>query len=127
MFGFQTPEEMMFFVSRHMMAAQANKEREPLTLAKGDHWVRVVDFFPEIVVVFGEVAEQVLPGVVSGPTYSELDPEGRESTTQSSHILASINAEEFEAARRAEWQLLPLMLEGHEFASQIMKLAGIET
>lgn len=125
-FGFKTPDEMMAWAYRQMMAAQAEDGRESITLEVGDHWLRVIDFFPEVVVVFGEVADQDLPGMVSGPTYSELDPEGREAVTQVSQVLMGISEEEFEAARRAEWQLLPLMLEGHEFASRVMGLSGLE-
>lgn len=126
MFGFQSPEELMVWLSRQMMSAQADEGREPVVLEVGDHWVRVVDFFPEVVVVFGKVTEVVIPGLVSGPANSELDLEDREATTQSKHILMKITEEEYEAARRAGWQLLPLMLEGHEFASKVMELSGLE-
>ena len=125
-FGFQSPEEMLLFVQRRVLEEQATENREPVTITVGDHWVRVVDFFPEIVVVFGKVTDQDLPGLCAGPTYSELDPEGREATTPASNILMTITEEEFEAAREAEWQLLPLMLAGHEFAGRLMQVAGLE-
>jgi hypothetical protein len=153
MFGFQTPEEMLLFIHRRMMEAQAEDQREPVAVDFGDHYVRVVDFFPEVIVVFGSVetieqvrgrlADQGLmrdevefevqvtlqqhgKGFRFGRAFSELCPEGEFASTHVNQILMTITEDEFEAARRSDWQLLPLMLEGHEFASRVMQAAGLE-
>lgn len=126
MFGFKTPEELMVWLGRQMLSAQAAQDREPVELEVGDHWVKVVDFVPEVIVIFGDVISEEAPGFYFGTTYSELDPTGSSAITRSGQVLMKIDADDFEAARSAGWQLLPLMLEGREFASQVMQLAGLE-
>lgn len=126
MFGFKTPEEMVVWLGRQMLSAQADQAREPAKLVAGDYWVRVIDFVPEVIVIFGKVVEEEAPGFYFGPTHSELDPDGSAAITRSNQVLMQISEDDFEAARAAGWQLLPLMLEGREFASRVMKLAGLE-
>jgi len=126
MFGFKTPEEMMAWLGRQMLVAQAEDQREPIELEEGDHWVRVIDFVPEVVVIFGKAVEEEAPGFFLASSYSEIDPEGSSAIIRSNQALMKITEDDFEAARAAGWQLLPLMLEGREFASQVMSLAGLE-
>lgn len=152
-FGFQAPEEMMLFLHRQMMAAQVAEDRDPVEAPFGSYWLRVVDFFPETVVVFGyvhtleelrkrmedmgmpasEVEVEIQMAIHShrsgfrfGTHYSEIDPEGTSGDTPVDQILMTITEDDFNAAREAGWQLMPLILEGREFASQVMSMAGLE-
>lgn len=153
MFGFATPEEMVFFLHRHMMEQQAKETREVPEIGFGDCWIRVVDFVPEVVPIFGcvltpeELERRLVAGGASreeakfevqmvvqmhsrgfrySECYSTMCPEGELKDTHVNEILLTITREEFEAARTNGWELLPLMLEGHEFASRVMQVAGLE-